>query len=165
MGCILNYCREPLWGDLLVVAFYGAAVTLMLVLATLARLKSLRMAAALIGWLWVVGLLYFFYFDGPLYFPAAIFFDVLLARVFWRMSQDTVFATPLCVILIVEIAFNLSAIALSIDAYWRLFVLNRLFELTLLYVMGCSIFRIRLRRAARRGSPHPKGWRADFSAT
>jgi nitrogen fixation/metabolism regulation signal transduction histidine kinase len=73
-------------------------------------------------------------------------------------------AAVLCLIHLVEIGFIVAAVSSSFSTWWTLFTLNRLFELTLLYLIGASLFRLHLRRRhAKSGAPFT-GWRANFMA-
>ena len=78
------------------------------------------------------------------------------------MAQLTVFPAGLCLILLGEIAFLLAAKAVALDAYWTSFWLNRIFEITLLYVIGGSLLRLRLLRGEAQGQERAHGRRKHF---
>lgn len=162
MGCILNYCSEKLSADMMVAAFYGTAVIVTIGLSFLANSRSLRAAASLIGGAWFLGLLSLLYLDVAGYYRVAIMLDAIIAYRFWRMAKVEIFAAPLCLILLFEIAIAIFAQAVGSSSYATMFALNRLFELTLIYLIGCSLFRIHILRRQQRSDRRIKGWRADF---
>ena len=162
MGCILNYCKDDLSGDLLVVAFYGMAVLITVGLSFLARSRSIRGAAMLISGAWVFGLFSFFYVNVPAYFLVAVMLDTVLAFHFWRTAKVEIFAAPLCLIMLVEITVVTFSQAVGLTTYSTLFAMNRFFELTLLYLIGCSLLRIHILRLQRKSEKPITGWRANF---
>ncbi|MGD9800365.1 MAG: hypothetical protein AB7F91_17980 [Parvularculaceae bacterium] len=164
MQCIFDYCKADLSGDLLVVAFYAALVLITLVAAFLSRSRVLRTAALLIASAWVLGTLSFFYLKPPAHYVVAIALDATLAFCFWRMAQRRILAAALCLIHLAEIAFITAALSAGLSTWWTLFTLNRLFELTLLYLIGASLFRLHLRRRYANSQAQLTGWRANFIA-
>jgi hypothetical protein len=81
------------------------------------------------------------------------------AVLFWRMSGSAAAPAPLFGISAAAIILNLLATVSSMSFWWSAFALNRLFDLMLLYVAGCALYRIvRMRQkgkgalAARPGS-------------
>ena len=92
------------------------------------------------------GLFAFFYLNGPSYFLVAVMLDTILAYHFWRMAKVELFPAPLCIILLFEITFIVFATSVGLANHATLFVLNRIFELILLYLIGCSLFRIAIRK-------------------
>jgi hypothetical protein len=164
MQCIFEYCKADLSGDLLVVAYYATLVLITLVAAFLSRSRVIVNAAVLIAGAWVLGSFSFFYLRLPAQYLVAVALDATLAFCFWRMAQRRVLAAVLCLIHLVEIGFIVAAVSSSFSTWWTLFTLNRLFELTLLYLIGASLFRLHLRRRhAKSGAPFT-GWRANFMA-
>lgn len=164
MQCIFSYCKEDLSGDLLVVAFYAALVLLTLGAAFLSRSRVIRTAARLIAGAWLVGTFSFFYLKLPAHYLVAIALDAMLAFCFWRMAQRRILAAALCLIHLVEIAFITAALSAELSTWWTLFTLNRLFELTLLYLIGASLLRLHLRQRQANSQTPLTGWRANFMA-
>lgn len=162
MQCIVSYCKEDLSGDLFVVAFYATAVLITLGVSFLSRSRSIRTAAVLIGGSWVIGTVSFFSLKPPAHYFVAVMLDATLALCFWRMAKHQIFPAALCLIHLAEIAFIAAALSVGLSTWWTLFTLNRMFELTLLYLIGCSILRVYIwRRHAKTQTP-PSGWRANF---
>jgi hypothetical protein len=148
MNCILNHCHAQISNDSLVIGAYGAAVLTMLILASFARSKSIRTAAFLIAGSWVMSSFAFFYFDARFaIILTAILIDLPLAWKFRQMTNSRVFPSALCLLMLGEVLFVLAAAAVALDTYWLVFGLNRIFEITILYVIGCSLLRLRLLRA------------------
>ena len=164
MQCIFSYCKDDLSGDLLVVGFYAILVLITLGAAFLARSRVIRNAALLIGAAWAVGIFSFFSLRLPAHYLVAIALDATLAFCFWRMAQRRILAAVLCLVHLVEIAFLMAAMSAGLSTWWTLFTLNRLFELTLLYLIGCSLFRLYIRRRSAKSPAPLTGWRANFMA-
>lgn len=162
MGCILNRCTDHVASDLLVVAYYASFVLFAVGLSYLAQSRSIRTAASLIGIAWAFGLFAFFYLNGPGYFLVAVMLDTILAYQFWRMAKISIFPAPLCFIFLVEIAFVTFTQVVGFSTFWTMFVLNRLFEITLLYLIGCSFFRIRITRLQKKSKEPITDWRVRF---
>jgi hypothetical protein len=162
MQCIFDYCKIDLSGDLFVVAFYATAVLITLGASHLARSRAIRTAAMLIGGAWVFGTFSFFSLKLPAHYFVAVMLDATLALCFWRMAHRQIFPAALCAIHLAEIAFIAVALSAGLSTWWTLFALNRLFELTLLYLIGCSIFRLYLRSRHSKTQAPPTGWRANF---
>ncbi len=164
MDCILNHCHPEIMGDILVVAFYGSAVICMFILAALSKSASIRKSATMISLAWLLLIGSFFYFRRAEYFMMVLFVDSLLAYRFWRMARFEIYPAVLCITMLSEIAFTLIALLFSLHFYWIAFVLNRFFELTLLYIIGCAIFRIRVLKREKRMQKPATGWQARFVA-
>ena len=162
MQCIFDYCKEDLTGDLLVVAFYATLVLITLGAALLSGSRVIRTAASLIAGAWAVGIFSFFYLKPPAHYLVAIALDATLAFCFWRMAQRRILAAVLCLVHLAEMGFILAALSAGLSTWWTLFTLNRLFELTLFYLIGCSLFRLYLQRRAARSPTPLTGWRANF---
>ncbi len=162
MGCILNRCTDHVASDLIVVAYYATFVLVAVGLSYFANSKSIRTAASLIGVGWAFGLFAFFYLDVSGYFLVAVMYDTILAYHFWRMAKVELFAAPLCLILLFEITFITFTQAVGLSSFSTMFVLNRLFEATLLYLIGCSLFRIHVLRLQKKSKEPITDWRARF---
>ncbi len=163
MDCILNHCHAQITTDILITGFYGTAVLAMIACALRSKSKTIQDCAFLIGGSWLVTILAYYYLDhAAAYFALTLALDALLACCFWRMAQRTVFPAGLCLILIGEIAFLLAAMAVAIDVYWTSFWLNRIFEITLLYIIGGSLLRLRLLHSEAQGHECAHGRRKHF---
>ena len=164
MECILNYCSGHVGADLMVIAYYLTAVLIAVGLSYVGRSKLVRSVASLVGICWAFGLFAFLYMNTASYFLVAVMLDTILAYQFWRIGRNSFFTVPLFYLMMVEIAFIVFSQGVGLPTYWTLFVLNRIFELTLLYLIGCAIFCIRLRQAQRKSEEPITDWRVRFIA-
>lgn len=162
MGCILNRCTDHVAGDLTVVAYYATAVLITVGLSYLANSRSIRTAASLISMTWAFGLFAFFYLNLQGYYLVSVMLDTIIAYQFWRMAKSEIFAAPLCVVLLFEITFAIFTQAAGFSPDWTMFILNRLFELILLYLIGCSLFRIHILRLQKKSDEPITDWRVRF---
>ncbi len=162
MGCILNRCTDHVESDLLVIAYYATFVLLAVGLSYLANSKSIRTAASLIGMGWAFGLFAFFYLNVSGYFLVAVMYDTILAFHFWRMAKAQLFAAPLYIVLLFEITFITFTQAVGLSSYATMFILNRLFEVILLYLIGCSLFRLHVLRLQKKSKEPITDWRVRF---
>ena len=129
--------------DVAFIVYYAVAVSLTIIFALLSRSQTIQTAALLIAAVWVLSLLYFLMAGGPRYFFVSAILDGMLAYQFWRMSRQEIFPSVLCCLMIADVVVIVFAAAISLSEYWTIFVLNRLFELMLVYIIGASIYRIR----------------------
>jgi len=143
MSCIFNHCHGQVVVDFAIIDFYGIAVFVMTALAFLARSRSIQTAALIVASVWFISILSYLYIGGPQYYAMTLLLDAALAYQFWRMARREIFPAVLCVITLVEIVFLVVAAAVSLKEFWIIFVLNRIFEAMLAYIIGCSIYRIR----------------------
>ena len=162
MQCILNYCSGHAAVDLIVIGYYFTAVAISYGLSYLASSRAIRTAANLIAIAWGFGLFAYLYLAGPGYFLVAVMLDTILAFHFWRMGRISLFPVPLFYLLIIEIAFIVLSQSAGLSHFATIFVLNRIFEAMLLYLIGCSLFRMHVTRLQKR-SPEPiTDWRVRF---
>lgn len=122
----------------------------MLCFAQKSRSREIAAIAHVVALSWCATFVwhYFFYGTGETWGHAVI--DGAMATYFWRLSKSRIFALPLFYIQICFVGVNLSTTLSQTDDWWFAFASNRLFEIELLYILGCSVFRIgRLRRTKR----------------
>ena len=143
MECILNHCTEHIAQNVAVISFYGTATGLMIVFAFLSQSKTIHKAALMIAGVWLLTVFYYLHFDGPSFYIFSITLDGVLAYLFWRMSKAEIFPAILCCLMIIDIAITTAKLAFWISDYWTIFILNRTFELSLIYIAGAAIYRIR----------------------
>jgi len=143
MNCILKHCHEQIMTDAVIIVLYATAVSAMIVFAWFSQSKTIQSAALMIAGVWLVSITYFLYIGGPQYYAMTLLVNCVLGYQFWRMARAEIFPAALCVLVICEAFFLIGAVAMALDAYWIIFVLNRIFELILAYIIGCSIYRIR----------------------
>ena len=143
MDCILNHCHAGADGDWILIVYYTLAVASMIIFALLSQSKTIQTAALMISGVWLLSILSFLAVGGAKYFTLVVLLDGALAYQFWRMSRTEFFPAPLCCFMIADILFILIASLFSMTEFWKIFILNRIFELTLIYIVGSSIYRIR----------------------
>jgi len=143
MGCLINHCHDGIASDFAVIAFYASAVGLMITFALLSRSRTIQSTALMIAAVWLVSLMWFLVADMRYYYALTLPMDGALAFQFWRMGQREIFPAILCYVLIGELIFLAAAMAVGLSDFWTIFVLNRVFEAMLLYIITASIFRIR----------------------
>ena len=164
MQCIFDYCKADLSGELFVVAYYATFVSITVASAQAARSRSIRRAASIIAGAWLIGILSYFALKIPGHYAVAFALPAGLALNFRRAAATEIFSAPLYLLQLVQISFLATALTFGVSTYWTLFGLNRLFELTLLYVIGCSVFRMAMRRRQEKSGIPLTGWRANFVA-
>lgn len=162
MQCIFDYCKPDLSGDFRVVAFYATVVLVALGLSFAAQSKSIRAAAWLIAGAWLASILAFFAWRLPGYYGVELLLKAMLAWRFWRMAQREIFPAALFIVTIAESVFLLLTLAAGVSNYAILFVANRFFEASLLYLIGCALFRIHVRREQARKPAPIVDWRVRF---
>jgi len=87
-----------------------------------------------LAWYWVAGR------HGPSWGYAVI--DLALAVYFWRASKGRWFPVPLFYIHASFIVYYIYATLIAAPPWWVIMFVNRLFELAVAYVIGCSVYRI-----------------------
>lgn len=147
MNCILNHCHGQIATDVAVITYYATLVATTILFALLSQSKTIQTAALIIAGAWLVSITYFLTIGEPSYFVLALLMSSGLGYQFWLMSHKEIFPAPLCVLAIFETLFLITALAGSLDAYWIIFGLNRIFEAMLAYIIGCSIYRMRKMKA------------------
>jgi len=85
------------------------------------------------------------------------------ATLFWRMAGSAVAPLPLFVVSAAAIVVNLLATVSSVNFWWSAFALNRLFDLMLLYIAGCALYRIVRLRQKQKGAPLARPLTSDFA--
>ncbi len=154
MSCFGSFCFREITQDSLIILSYGAAVAIMLGAAFSASSRTLRRSASMIAIAWLITIACFLSSRGVPLFAEQLALDVVLACLFRRMARFEIFPAILCVLFVGEAIFIAAGLAAALDPYWIMFTLNRVFELTLVFITGCSLFRIAYRksRPARRKS-------------
>jgi len=95
-----------------------------------------------IGWgfsfqLWI-------YLDTPARSLGYAALDLALTAIFFQMARRRVFPAPLYVLHAVLVFYHLYTATFEADYYWVQVMLNRSFELELVYIIACAGYRIRI---------------------
>lgn len=160
--CILNYCSGHAAADYLVILYYFSAVAVAYGLSYLANSRAIRTAASLIGIAWAFGLFAYLYLAGPGYYLVAVMLDTVLMFQFWRMGRVSIFPVPLFYLQLIEIAFIVLAQSAGLSNFATMLVLNRVFEVVLLYLIGCSLFRLYVASLQKKSKEPITDWRVRF---
>lgn len=87
--------------------------------------------------------------DGPALGLAYCAVDGVTALGLYKIAKRQWFPVPLVFLHGMLSAYHLYTVFIDPEGYWVVFTLNRLFEIEMLYIIACSLFRIRaLKRAA-----------------
>jgi hypothetical protein len=68
-------------------------------------------------------------------------------------SRSAYIHIPILVLLQCSLALHFLNAVIALDHWWSAFWMNRLFDLMLLYVAGCALYRIVRMRHKKRGAP------------
>jgi hypothetical protein len=75
------------------------------------------------------------------------------ATVFWRFSAASLVPRPLLLICSLMLCLHMVSTLTALNYWWSAFWMNRLFDLALLYVAGCAVYRLVRLHHKRRGAP------------
>ncbi len=84
-------------------------------------------------------------FEGDLLTLSYLAVDAALAAAFFKLSRRSWFPTPLFFLHLLIVFFHLYIVAIDQSPFWMLAFLNRTFELALIYIVVCALYRIRQR--------------------
>jgi predicted membrane channel-forming protein YqfA (hemolysin III family) len=101
---------------------------------------------------WCVTFLWFYFFYGTRQTWGYAVIDGAMASYFWRQSKAKLFALPLFYIQMCFVGVNLITTLARTDDWWFAFASNRLFEIELVYILGCSVYRVRKLRKKQRSA-------------
>ncbi len=108
-----------------------------------ARSREIVAAAHIVTLSWCFTFFWFHFFSGTGITWGYAVIDAAVAAVFWRQSRRSIFALPLFFNHALCVLLYLIATVLQLAEWWVFFVVNRLFELEIAYLIACSLFRIR----------------------
>ena len=114
----------------------------MLVAALHARSEQVTLAARLIFVNWALSLQFWLVLHGNALTFSYIALDAITAFVFFRMSRGRWFPAPLCFMHGVLVIYHLGTLLNTGGLFWEKFVLNRMFDVELVYATACALFRI-----------------------
>lgn len=119
---------------------------MVLILAYAARLQVIFTAAQLLTAGWIYSVFAWRFLDGAELRFAFALQDATLAYIFFQMSRGRWFPVALFIIHVVMLIHHLAVVIFDVPVSMIGLFLNRLFELALVYVGGCALYRIRVRR-------------------
>ena len=82
-------------------------------------------------------------FDGDYLALSYLALDLVLAITFYQLSRGRWFPAPLFFLHAANVMFNAYIVAIDQGPIWMIAVLNRTFDLTLAYIIFCSVYRMR----------------------
>lgn len=92
---------------------------------------------------WAFSIQFWLLFKGPHLKLSFLVVDVALAVAFFQLSRGRWFPAPLFFLHLLIIAFHVYALAVAQSPFWMMAFLNRTFDLALLYIIACAVYRIR----------------------
>lgn len=132
--------------------FYGAFLSGAVILAYQSVSPQIIAAARLLAISWIYSLQFWLLFEGDHLTLSYIALDLAMAAAFFLMSRGRWFPAPLFFLHIIMLLFHLYSLAIAQSPFWMLVFLNRAYDLALLYVVVCAVFRIQRRAPAIKGN-------------
>lgn len=122
----------------------------MIALAWSARSKLILAAALALGLNWLISLYWWWTGAAHGHVWGLAINDAVLAAFFWRLSRRKWFPVPLFFIEAVLLCYYGYVAIFGVKTwFWISAFINRLFDLELIYVAACALYRIRALRRAR----------------
>jgi len=115
------------------------------------RSREISAAAHVVALAWCASFFWFYFFYGSGETWGYAIIDGVIAWHFWRKSRHSLFALPLFYILFGFVFLNLASTLMNLSDWWLAFLFNRLFEIELLYIVSCSVYRMRKLRHIKKG--------------
>lgn len=113
-----------------------------MVITIFARSLQLAAAARLMAISWAYSLQLWMIVDGPARMFAYGAVDALLAAAFYHMSRKRWFPVPLFFLHAALAIYDLYAVLAGPSVFWVQMFLNRTFEMELIYIIACAVYRI-----------------------
>ncbi len=114
----------------------------MLMAALHSRSEQLSAAARIIFVNWAAALQLWLVLGGAALTVGYIVIDAITMALFFRMSRGRWFPAPLCFMHGVLVIYHIGTLLNTGGLFWEKFVLNRLFDIELVYVTACALYRI-----------------------
>ncbi len=122
----------------------------MLMAAFHSRSSQIAAAARIVFVNWLAGLQLWLVLGGAALTFGYIAVDAVTAVLFFRMSRGKWFPAPLCFMHGVLVIYHLGTLFNTGGLFWEKFLLNRAFDMELLYITACALFRIVVTRGGPR---------------
>lgn len=100
---------------------------------------------------WAFSVQFWILFSGDTLTLAYIGVDIALALAFFSMSRGRWFPVPLFFLHAALVLFHTYTLIIDQSPFWMIAFLNRSFELALVYITACAMFRVRVRRTRETG--------------
>lgn len=128
---------------------YAALLSAAIILAHFSRSRQIVATAYLLAAAWMLGLLTWWILGRRGYDWGYGLIDTTLAIIFWRMSKGYWFPVPLFFIHALQVAYYPYATLIGVTPWWLTAILNRVFEVELVYILSCTIYRLWRKRRSR----------------
>lgn|GEM_PF-2837535 len=112
-------------------------------LAYLSGSRRIQCASRLIVISWLFSLQFWILLEGDALTFAYLLVDIALACAFYLLSRGSWFPAPLFFLHAVIVVFHFYILAIDQSPFWMLVFLNRTFDMALIYIAACALFRIR----------------------
>jgi hypothetical protein len=122
----------------------------MRICAAAARSKAIDQAATALAVSWIFSVLWWLTMSPTGMTWGFSVIDIFLAAYFFQLSKTRRFPRPLFALHVSAILFQAASALLSFENFWVWLVANRYFEASLIYVSGCALYRVHVRRAGRK---------------
>ena len=106
-----------------------------------AKSRLILTSVHLVGAGWLCSLLWFWLFSASGDTWGYVVIHFAMAVVFWRMSRGRVFPVPLFLTNALQVVNYGVMTFLGVATWWQLVFANRIFEISVLYIIACAIFR------------------------
>ncbi|WP_428410486.1 hypothetical protein [Hyphococcus sp.] len=106
------------------------------------RSSQVAAAARIVFVNWLAGLQLWLILEGASLTFGYIVVDAVTAVLFFRMSRERWFPAPLCFMHGVLVIYHFGTLFNTGGLFWEKFILNRAFDVELLYITACALFRI-----------------------
>lgn len=107
-----------------------------------ARQETLRAAAVVLGAGWLLSQFWYFALAQNGWTWGYALICVIETGLIAACCRSRYIQLPLLVLMYCSLALHLMNAVMALDHWWSAFWMNRLFDLMLLYVAGCALFRI-----------------------
>ncbi len=114
----------------------------MLMAALHSRSEQITAAARIVFLNWAVALQMWLVLEGAALTASYVVIDAITAALFFRMSRGRWFPAPLCFMHGVLVIYHLGTLLNTGGLFWEKFVLNRFFDIEIVYVVVCALYRI-----------------------
>lgn len=114
----------------------------MLMAALHSRSEQITTASRIIFVNWAAGLQLWLTLQGAMLTFGYIIVDAVTVALFFRMARGKWFPAPLCFMHGVLVIYHFGTLFNMGGLFWEKFILNRAFDIELIYITGCALFRI-----------------------
>lgn len=122
-------------------------------LSAAARQETLRSIALILGSGWLLSQFWYFELAENGWTWGYSLVCIIESGLIAACSRSRYIHLPILMLMGCSLLLHLVNAVLALNHWWSAFWMNRLFDLMLLYVAGCALFRIVRMRHKRKGAP------------